>query len=288
VLIGLQLHEGDASATRRQQHAVEALGRLSGVDCLNVQFRNRRPVTHSEIETAALLTRDSTSFTAANGRPKPLTLEMFDVLARTAARRGRRFFAYINSDIIVTPAALAAVRARGCQTHAISRSDVDHVDGDTAVRPPLTAGVDMFVVDVDWWKRHRHRFRPYVIGDACWDNVYTAIMMCHSDGAILNREPLILHERHPVAWNAATPTAHYNGFLAALDARYFSLWATYWYRLEHARTHGPIDEEALRREVFVWRRSVWAAMHQAGRNARAWMRYRRQRSPSTAESAQSG
>ena len=44
----------------------------------------------------------------------------------------------------------------------------------------VTAGQDMFVVSVQWWQRNRSRFRPYILGEACWDNVYTAVMMCHS------------------------------------------------------------------------------------------------------------
>ena len=39
----------------------------------------------------------------ANGRPaKPLTSEIFDVLAQEAAAGGHRHFAFINADIVVT------------------------------------------------------------------------------------------------------------------------------------------------------------------------------------------
>jgi hypothetical protein len=118
-----------------------------------------------------------------------------------------------------------------------------------------------------------------VIGDTCWDNVYTAVMMCHSDGLILNREPLILHERHQALANDTTITARYNGFLAALDSRYFSLWCEYWDRLEQARAQGvsAAGQRALREEVFVWRRSAKAALRQSIRSARARLHFRRRR-----------
>src|SRR5688500_5273347 len=111
----------------------------------------------------------------------------------------------------------------------------------------------MFVVSVRWWQHNRSRFRPYILGEACWDNVYTAVMMCHSDGGVLNRDPLILHERHAALWRDATPAARYNGMLAALDARYFDLWSKYWHRLEGLRAaESPRSaESSLARELFV-------------------------------------
>jgi hypothetical protein len=140
----------------------------------------------------------------------------------------------------------------------------------------VTTGQDMFVVAAAWWQQARLRFRPYIIGEACWDNVYTAIMMCHSEGVVLNREPLILHEAHPTVWRDQAPTARYNGFLAALDHRYFSLWSTYWHRLEQLRATGAAEpvEASLAREVFTWRRSPIEAVRQFVRSARAHRRFR--------------
>ena len=118
-----------------------------------------------------------------------------------------------------------------------------------------------------------------MIGDACWDNVYTAVMMCHSDGIILNRERLILHERHESLWNDGTPSARYNGFMAALDARYFALWCEYWDRLEQGRVRAVSagEETRLRDEVFVWRPSASEALRQSVRAVRARLRFRRLR-----------
>jgi hypothetical protein len=275
MIVGTHVYEGDAAAMLRQQSAMAALPRLPGVQAVNVQFQKEPWVSLPGIEMLPALLRDSVTAAGPGGRRKPLAREIFDVLARVATARGHQYFAFVNSDILILPEALEALDREVRQTYAISRYDV----GDGADGALLTAGIDMFVVSVEWWRRYCRRFRQYVIGDACWDNVYTAVMMCHSDGVILNSEPLILHERHRALWRDATSTARYNGFLAALDARYFSLWCEYWARLEQARAQGvsSASQRALRQEVFVWRRSATAALQQSIRNARARLRFRRLR-----------
>jgi hypothetical protein len=279
VLIGVQVYP-DPAAMRRQEHAVEALSRLAGAEGINIQFRDAPWTSLPGIEMSPSLATDSFAVAGPGGRPKPLTREFFDVLARLAAQRGHRYFAYINSDIVVLPAALEAVERHGLEAYAVSRYDIDDFDRPNGEGSILTAGIDMFVMSVAWWDENRRRFRPYVIGDACWDNVYAAVMMCHSDGLMLNRDRLLLHERHPGAWNDATATARYNGFMAALDARYFSLWCEYWNALERGRPGASeADERALRTRVFAWRRSPAAAICQSVRGIRARLRFRALRTP---------
>jgi len=275
VLVGLQLYPGNAAAMRSQQRAVRALAELPAVEAVNVQFQGRPPASSPEIETIAALTTDSIAIAGPGGNPKPITTEMFDVLCSTASARRHEHFAFINSDIVILPEAMDAVAQQRRETYAISRFDVDSVD-DPSTGTVLTSGLDMFVVSVDWWRRNRHRFRPYVIGDFCWDVVYGAMMRCHSNGVILNRDRLILHERHPTAWNDDTLTARYNGFLAALDARHFSIWCQYWERLHPMRIAGASahEEQALQDEMFIWRPSLIDAAVQSMRSARARMRYR--------------
>lgn len=275
MLIGLHVYP-DATSMRRQQAAVDALSTLGGVEGLNVQFLKPPWTLLPGIEMLPALARDSIAVAGPGGRRKPLTRELFDVLARVAAARGHRYFAYINSDIVILPAALETIDRDGRDTYAISRHDIDDLQRAGSDGTLLTSGVDMFVMSLAWWERHRLRFRPYVIGEACWDNVYTALLMCHSDGRILNRDALVLHERHAVVWNDGTATARYNGFMAALDARYFSLWCEYWDQLERGRANGAsaADEQALRERVFVWRRSPAAAFQQSVRSLRARWHFR--------------
>lgn len=285
MLIGTHLYTGDAAAMRRQQLAVDALSRLGGIEALNVQFQTEPYAELPGIEAIHVLARDSNEVAGPGERRKPLTRELFDVLARAAAVRGHQYFAYINSDVLVLPSALDAIARRARQTYAISRYDVDRFDAHSERDAPLTAGVDMVVFAVPWWQRNRRHFRPYVIGDACWDNVYTAVMMCHSDGLVLNRERLILHERHESRWNDATPSARYNGLMAALDARYFALWCEYWGRLDELRARGASvgDETRLRDDVFVWRPSAGEALRQSARALRARLHFKRLRAAARGE-----
>lgn len=302
VLIGLHLYDTDPVSLPRQRRAVGALDALRGVQVVNLQFEGATPISFGEIEPLAVLRLDSTHATGIAGRRKPLTREVFDVLAGEAARRGLTYFAYINNDILVRRSAIDLVRAERRQAYVFSRGEIDQATAErlvsgrgtmdttrTSASSPelsrevapsmMTAGQDMFVIAVDWWARHRGRFRHYALGEGCWDNVYTAILMCHSDGLLLNREPHILHETHVNVWHAATPAACWNGMLAALDARYFSLWCEYWVRLEALRSESAsIDEEqALRDTLLRWRPSTWEAALQVGRSVKARSRYRRLR-----------
>jgi hypothetical protein len=283
MLIGFQTYDADAVTSRRQRLAGEALLRLDGVTPLNVQFRDGAASAFPGIETAAVLVGDSLSATGARVRRKPLAREMFDVLATRAAGGGHRYFAFINADIVVTSSAVREIERQARESYVISRSDVDDLASGTPGGPPMTAGLDMFVVSVSWWQAHRRRFREYVIGETCWDCVYTAMLMCHSSGVVLNRDVLILHERHAPMWHELTPAARYNGMLAALDARYFSIWAQYWMRLEQVRAAGTpgikiAEEDALQRDAFVWRPSAYEAARQVVRSARAKRGYQRLRS----------
>src|SRR5207247_4569983 len=126
-------------------------------------------------ETAASLAIDSRQMTGSDSRRKPITSELFDVLCDVAAARGHAHFGYINSDIVVLPALLEAIARRPCETYAISRCDVPDLHGNPTGGAMLTSGIDMFIVAVDWWRNERRRFRPYVVGEACWDDGESAM-----------------------------------------------------------------------------------------------------------------
>ena len=105
----------------------------------------------------------------------------------------------MNSDIIVSPAAVARVIAGEHQVYAFSRMDYDRAGRDTGL---ILTGCDAFAFDVAWWRANRHRFRPYILGEPCWDNVFTALLMCYGDGMLVNRDAAIRHEIHATAWGA--------------------------------------------------------------------------------------
>jgi hypothetical protein len=273
LVLGTQFYAGDAEALRRQQGALDALLLLRDVTPLNVQWVDD-VYERRELETVAVLRQDSRTITGLAVRRKPIMPELFDALADAASSRGSRYFGFFNADILISQAAVDAVEREGKETYAFSRMDYDRATGrDLGLMPD---GLDVFVLTVEWWHRHRHRFRAYILGEWFYDPVFGAILMCHGDGLILNREGEIRHEAHP-ALPPSGVMSHYNGYLAALDSRYFSLWARYRHLLGAARSHDATesDERALQRDTFVWRPSLSASVWQAGRSLRATLRYRR-------------
>ena len=274
VLVGTQFYAASADAARRQEHCARSLLALRGADVVNVQWRDE-VYTHPAIETLAVLHRDAASVVGIAGRKKPIVADLCDALARAAATRGHRYFVLVNGDIVVTQAAVDRIAAGDRDTYAFSRRDVDADSGREG--EIMVLGIDAFAFDVAWWQAHRTRFRAYVLGEPCFDNVFAAIMMTHGNGAIENRMGDIRHQRHPS--QAGGAFARFNYYLAALDAPYFRSWAHYVAALQAMRQRGAsaADEQAMLERTFVWNASPLARLWHAGRCARARWRYARDR-----------
>jgi hypothetical protein len=273
IVVGSHFYSGDAAATERQEQAIDALAGLTGVRAVNLQW-NPAPDRGPWLQTLPVLRRDSTSITGAPGRVKPVACDVFNALADVAERGGHRYFLFFNADLRISQAAVDRIAREAKDAYAFSRLDIG------GEKPPavMTYGIDAFAFDVSWWRLHGWRFRPYILGEMCWDNVYAAILMAHGNGLIENRHGEMAHPRHATAWGEG-PLGQYNGYLAALDSRYFSLWVRYHERLLAARAEGaPEDaERALAAETFAWRRSSVAAARQAATSVRAYVRHRTQR-----------
>jgi hypothetical protein len=274
VLVGTQFYTANADAARRQARCAASLLALRDVDVANVQWRDD-VYEYPGIETLATLDRDAAAVAGAPGRRKPIVVDLCDALAAAAAARGRRYFALVNGDIIVTQAAIDRIAGSAYQTYAFSRRDLDPQSGRDA--DIVVFGIDGFAFDVDWWRAHRRRFRAYIFGEPCFDNVFAAIMMAHGRGTIENRRGEIRHERHPS--QAGGAFARFNYYLAALDAPHFRMWAHYVAALQQMRERGAsdADEQAMLERTFVWKPSRLAAIWHAGRSARAHWRYARDR-----------
>jgi hypothetical protein len=242
IAIGTQFYPAAGDAERRQQRAREALLSLDAVIPINLQFIDEG-FSPEGFRTLPVLRRDSRGVTGAAGVRKPIVSEMFDALAGAARAGGCRYFAYLNADIELMPAAVETILAGDRDAYAFSRVDTDPISGaDLGVQ---IFGLDMFAVDVAWWARERRRFRSYIAGEACWDNVFAALICGHGNAEIVNERPGIRHQRHPALWHAG-PFAAHNGFLAALDAPYFSRWVRYVTELDAGRTSGaPLDRRRL-------------------------------------------
>jgi hypothetical protein len=230
---------------QREAAAQAALAALAGADCVNLAFHDDPPAPGILPQRRALR-QDGPGLSGVPGPRKPVVSEMLDVLAAEAAARGIPRIGLVNGDIIVLPAAVDRLASFDRPAAAIARTDV----GGGAPEATLLHGIDMFVFDRAFWERERRRFRPYLLGETIWDNVYASIAACHG-GAILNRERLILHERHDSA-TLGSPFGRYLHGLATRDRSYFTLWCTYVAEAEslRARDGSAEEERALQREIF--------------------------------------
>lgn len=272
VLVGTHTFAGGAPAMRRQQEAAAALSALRRAETVNVQFA-RAPHEMPGLRTLPLLRRSSNSVTGRTGPEKPIVAECLDVLAAEASSRSIPYIGLANSDIIFTQPAVDWIADGGREAYLFSREDFDH-----ETRTPSgmqLAGIDVVAFSTSWWLANRRRFRSYILGEICWDNVFGAIVMCHADAAIENRRPLVRHEIHP---SVTTPSPHfgeYTRLLTALDAPYFSLWCRYWDGLTRRREAGATEaeERAWARAVFTWPPPPAARVIQAARSVKARGRY---------------
>jgi hypothetical protein len=274
LILGTHTFAATGDAGRRQSAAMTSLRALRGVLPVNVQFASGGHEVEG-IETLAVLERDACTVTGNRGPRKPIVSDILDALCARAEAAGASAFAFMNADIHLAQEAVEWIASDGHEVWLFSRDDYD---GATGMSMGMgTAGMDVIVARTSWWRQHRGRFRPYIAGEAVWDNVYTAIAMCHADAVLENRRPLARHEAHAAAWTPGTgPYAAYTQYLAAQDAGYFSLWCRYWDGLRDLRRAGGTleQEQALAREVFVWRPGAAGLALQGLRNLKAFGRYR--------------
>ena len=276
MVIGTQFYPADPDGERRQVQSRASLLALGDVIPVNLQFVDET-YEPAGFTTLPVLRQDSRAITGVTeGVRKPIVSEMFDALAGVATAERCRYFAYLNNDVVVTPAALDRVRQQDADGFAISRVDVNPATG--AELGVQIFGLDMFVIDAAWWLRERRRFRPYIAGEMAWDDVYASIICAHGRGEIVNERPGILHDVHPTLWKGG-PFAEHNGFLAALDAPYFSRWVQYATRLDQAIKAGrTVDRRQLAQETMGDARlSARAAVRHAASQLLARVRYARRR-----------
>jgi glycosyltransferase involved in cell wall biosynthesis len=273
VLLGVHAYPTSSPpSARRQREALTTMASLRGVRHVNMQFvaAETPPVEVDGFETVRAMELDSLTASGRMGARKPIASEVFDLLARRALEEGCRYFAYVNSDTVLSQELVNRISGGENDAYLIARTDVG--DG----RPPavLISGVDGFAIHAEWWIAHRWRFRPYILGEPVWDNVYAALAVCHGRAEFVYGTGALTHERHPTQW-VASPFASYVRYLSALDAPYFSLWCAYHDRLnaeiDGGRGFGAATRIAL--ETFVWRPSPLERAIQASRCVKSWVRY---------------
>jgi hypothetical protein len=275
LLIGTHYHPGGADAIRRQHAARESLLAIEGVHLVNLQFFDGPKTEAVGFETLAAMRNDSCKASGRAGTRKPIGNEVFGLLADRARERGLPFFAWVNSDITMTQAAVDRAARGDKQAYIFSRMNFSGATGEDLGM--FVGGQDLFVFRTDWWMKNKRRFRPYVNSEAFWDPIYTTKTLCHADAILLNRTGLIRHEDHAKVWTAS-PFADYNRYLASLDTLYFFIWDKYKRRLYDLRAAGAseADEMTLQRASFRFHPSLTARLRHAGRCVKAWLRLKRQ------------
>jgi hypothetical protein len=270
VLIGMNFYAARGDAAQRQDRAIAALRGLAGAQAVNLQWADD-VFAVSGIATVAGLRRDSCGVARRAGRRKPIVSEMLDLLSAEADARGCRWMLLANGDIAITPEALALIEREAREGYAFTRTDVDERTG--APAGVMSFGVDAFAIDVGWWRRHRARFRAYILGEPVWDNVYTAVLLTHANAAFVIQPGLLVHPRHDSPWQGSV-YAEYTRYLAALDRPYFSRWAEFHGELSRLGSEPAQDVvSALARRVFDPRVVRRGRMLQRARVAKAWFRY---------------
>jgi len=273
ILIGTHTFAARGDGARRQAACISSLEALDGVRIVNVQFAGT-PHHMEGIETHAVLRHTSNDLAGRSGPMKPDVSEIFAALAGEADSRRIPLFCFTNGDIIFTQQAIDWMLSTAKETFVLSRENFDGATG--ASRGMELSGTDVFAMTTRWWRANAHRFRRYLLGEGGFDNVYTAIMMGHADGAIENRRPLVRHEIHPAGPMPSPDFGEYIRLLCALDAQYFSRWCIYWDGLVRLRRQGASDEEehAWARTAFTWNPTVREQLVQRARNIKAHVRYR--------------
>lgn len=256
----------------RNRAAATTLKKLPRTTLVNLLFRDES-FEEDGFETHACLSRDSCTATGRKGPRKPLARETFDSLARLAEESDHPFFAWINADIAVEPEFIGWIDSMQRDCFFFSRTDIGAPE--TEENGMFWFGIDLFVFRVSWWKEHRTRFRNYVIGDGLYDTIFTSIALSHSNGILVNNRSLIFHQFHPRVW-AKSPFSDWNIFLSCRDFLYVERWHEYSGHLMQRPPEDFNDDEAeqLQREVFHSRFPISSRIVQAGRAAKAYIRYR--------------
>jgi glycosyltransferase involved in cell wall biosynthesis len=205
----------DTELIERQEECVKSISHVipSGVIPLNICYKDEY-MQPAGWHVAPVLKRSADVELKINGKRKPFVTDLFDAAWAWAEKRGVRWFALSNSDILFTPRLIHELRTLlkdGYETLAVSRTDllrIDPVSHEIQVYLEVL-GYDVFICRTDWWTNNRRLFQAYIFGEKAWDNAFAAIMGTHSKFHILYSEGLCLHFKHPMEWTQG-PYADYN------------------------------------------------------------------------------
>lgn len=192
-------------ACLRTLEPLGALGLEVAIPCLEVEVDDVR-AAFPGVRVEPRLTHRADQRLGVPGRPKPFVDEYFDAACDMAVASGLAWFGFANSDLLFAPelaAELGDAMARGEEAVVVSRTELSRLDAEGKPIPGYLefAGYDAFFCRTDWWRAHRRRFSPYIIGERGWDDAYAAVLLTHARCRLLWRPGLLWHPEHERRWN---------------------------------------------------------------------------------------
>lgn len=233
-LIGTHVYPAKGEDLGRIADAFESWRRLD-VPLVNLAFPDEASRNPSAFEELRCLKRDSNTVTGQKGIRKPLMCDLFDGLFHVAIERNCTYFVFSNADIQLTADFCELVST--CDLDSLIFTRQDYTESPESQDSKLFfRGQDTYAVRTKWWSENRHHFRPYIIGESLWDNVYTAKFARKGRSKIIYRKNLCLHQRHEQKWNPGSVFGRYNDMLRLrydyLDYGMWSLYAKKVYELD--------------------------------------------------------
>lgn len=206
----------DEQRAKMQQLCIETITKLKAMHVipLNICYQDEIIIPAGwEVSTA--LSESADKKLNIQGKRKPFVPDLFNAAADYAKQHGINWFIISNSDIFFTPNLINEVRKllkSGYETIAISRNNVENTGRDNGILSSQLElkGYDVFVCQISWWDKNKHRFQPYIFGEQAWDNAYAAIMACHSKNHIFYTSGLCFHIKHEHDWQDTGPYSDYN------------------------------------------------------------------------------
>jgi hypothetical protein len=175
------------------------------LDLYNVQFKNDPSATlNDNFITLANLEQKSSDFVPnAKNKHLPIMSEIFDVMSDTNCE----YFVYTNNDIIVSNRLIKHVKETNRNCYPVSRLaiyPIQSLQDDIKYSHYQVAGFDTFVVKAEWWKQHKDKFPPYILGFPAWDVHYATVMMMTDEKTTLVNKwpPCSFHVMHESPWKA--------------------------------------------------------------------------------------
>lgn len=244
------VHFSDDGARQRQRLAIEQVARLQAagwpVVPLNV-CRADDGLTIAGWHRAPALGTSIAERLGVSAPSKPTLREIFDVATSEATARGLTWFGYGNADIMPGSGAmelLSYADRNGYDAICGARHDV-WIDPAGVARRGLvfTAGLDLFLLRTEFWRRIRPTVREYVIGEPAWDNVVPSVLASAGRVLLANTDAVLCHHpRHRQRWNVHSPLAAHNLSLAhGPDVDHYLCWVRYvrW-RSDFVRRRGRL------------------------------------------------